>query len=254
MLNLAVLTCVLLADIKFQTRSGRPVIDGVFLNGHGPYRFLLDTGSAINQLGQELAKELGAAPSFQAGLTTVAGTIDHVGGVVDAVRLGPVVVRDQKFLFSTLDNVHILAPEIDGVLGEEFLATLDYLIDFANRCLILNAPSPQGGLRISLEMVENLPVIETSIGKLVLDSGTDTVILYGPVAKPDRQVQTSAGSAAVETVSGIHLSIAGHEYYRGIGVKTPVDFHRVDGDLPASLFKAIFVSNSGKYAILNPKG
>jgi len=31
--------------VRLSMRSGRPLLDNVYLNGHGPYQFLLDTGS-----------------------------------------------------------------------------------------------------------------------------------------------------------------------------------------------------------------
>ena len=36
--------------LKLQVIAGRPVVDGVYLNGQGPYRFLLDTGTQVNML------------------------------------------------------------------------------------------------------------------------------------------------------------------------------------------------------------
>ena len=44
------------AAVKLQMRDRMPVVDGVLLNGHGPYRFAVDTGSAVNQIEPALAE------------------------------------------------------------------------------------------------------------------------------------------------------------------------------------------------------
>lgn len=50
-----ILICILIiaaeplfAEVIRHVRDGRPVVDGVFVNGHGPCRFLVDTGSNVN--------------------------------------------------------------------------------------------------------------------------------------------------------------------------------------------------------------
>ena len=47
------------APVKLEITNGVTVVDGVFLNGNGPYRFMLDTGSETNQLEPEIALKLG---------------------------------------------------------------------------------------------------------------------------------------------------------------------------------------------------
>lgn len=34
----------LFGAVKMQVRDGHPIVDGVYVNGNGPYRFLVDTG------------------------------------------------------------------------------------------------------------------------------------------------------------------------------------------------------------------
>jgi hypothetical protein len=51
-------------SIKLITLSGVAVVDGVFLNGHGPYRFLLDTGSGGNLVDTSIAQTLALIPIF----------------------------------------------------------------------------------------------------------------------------------------------------------------------------------------------
>jgi hypothetical protein len=233
---------------------GRPVVDGVFLNGQGPYRFLIDTGAQANEVEATLAGKLGLAPAFQVEMTTVSGTIPVVGGRIAEVVLGSVKASNQEFLFTTLDDVHALSGDIHGVLGQEFLSRFDFLLDFANRRLVFRAPIPEGGRRVGVETIHGRPAIETSEGKLVLDSGTDAAILFRASSLGEGQVRTASGFTSVATVHRLLLRIAGREYHPANTAFIPRSSPGEDGELPASLFHAVFFSNSGRYVILDPVG
>jgi hypothetical protein len=58
-------------DVKLQAREGRPIVDGVFVNGHGPYRFLLDTGSNVNLIETDLARKIGMKATLHVELASV---------------------------------------------------------------------------------------------------------------------------------------------------------------------------------------
>jgi predicted aspartyl protease len=234
--------------------AGRLVADDVFLNGQGPFRFLLDTGAQTNQVQASIASKLGLAPTFRLEMTTASGTIPVVGGRIAEVSLGSAIGSNQEFLFTSLDGVHTLSAGIQGVLGQEFLARFDYLLDFAGRRLVFGAAAPEGGSRVGLETIDGRPAIETSEGKLVLDSGTDTTILFrASRSAPDGRVLTASGSTAAGAVQGLRLRIAGREYQPARAASLPRASMGEDGELPASLFHAVFVSNSSKYVILDPR-
>jgi hypothetical protein len=164
-------------SIKLITLSGVPVVDGVFLNGHGPYRFVLDTGSGGNMVDMSIAQTLGLIPTFRADLDTVAGIMRVAGSRIAEISLGSATASNQEILFSRLEGPHALSAEINGVLGQEFLAHFDYLLDFANHRLVFGELVPHGGNRMEFESVDGCPAIETSEGKLVIDSGTNITVL-----------------------------------------------------------------------------
>lgn len=240
-------------SVKLHMMTGRPVVDGVFLNGRGPFRFLLDTGAQSNQVQASIARKLGLASTFQIKMDTVSGTISVAGGRIAEVSLGSARASDQEFLFTAMDGVHTLSAEIQGVLGQEFLARFDYLIDFANHRVVFGPEVPEAGTRVGFEKIDGRPAIETSEGKLVLDSGTDTTILFrAPSADPDGRIRTATGPASVSAVQNLRLRIAGREYHPASAASIPKASLGEDGELPASLFHAVFFSNSGGYAILDP--
>lgn len=240
-------------SVKLHMMMGRPVVEGVFLNGQGPLRFLLDTGAQSNQVEASIARKLGLTPTFQTKMDTVSGTIHVAGGRIAEVSLGSARASNQEFLFTAMDGVHALSAQIQGVLGQEFLARFDYLIDFANHRVVFGAGVPEAGRRVDFERIDGRPAIETSEGKLVLDSGTDTAILFrASSSEPNSRLRTATGPASVSTVHRLSVRIAGREYHPANAASIPRASLGEDGELPASLFHAIFFSNSGRYAILDP--
>lgn len=241
-------------SVRLITVSGRPVVDGVYLNGRGPYRFLLDTGAQTNLVEGALARTLGLTPTFRVDMNTAGGSVMVPGGRVADVSLGPASASNQEFLFSSLDEVHALSTKIQGVLGQEFLSRFDYLIDFANHRLVLGGESPTGGDRLDMEFIDGRPAITTSEGKLVLDSGTDVTILYRASSSAMvGQLRTASGYASAATISSLRLRISNREYHPSMGAFLPSHSGRENGLLPASLFRAVFVSNSRGYVVLDPK-
>jgi len=241
-------------SIRLNTISGIPVVDGVFLNGHGPYRFVLDTGAQTNQVDESVARKIGLTTTFQVKMATAAGVIPVDGGRTAEVSLGSASASNQEFLFTSLDGAHVLSTEIKGVLGQEFLAHFDYLLDFAKHRLVFGEPAPEGGRWVGFETIDSCPVIETSEGKLVLDSGANSTILYrsSPPSADGSMIRTASGTAPVSTIQGLRLKIAGREYHPANAASIPRALLKGDGLLPASLFRAIYISNSSKYVILDP--
>lgn len=239
-------------SLKISVLSGRPVADGIFLNGQGPFRFLIDTGAQTNQVDAAIAGKLRLKPTFRAEIATVTGSAMVSGGRLAQVTLGPASATDQEFLFTTLDSIHTLSSSIQGVLGQEFLARFDYLLDFAGRRIVFNAAEPEGGSRTALNMVGGRPAIESDRGTLVLDSGTEVAILFAAATgKSGAQVLTASGSsAAISAMSNFKFQSGGHSWSTS-AASVPQTSAEEAGVVPASLFRAVYVSNSGKYVVLN---
>ena len=223
--------------VKLEILGGRPVASQVFLNGQGPFRFLLDTGAQTNQMEEALARKLGLAPSYQVVLATASGATRVPGGRVSEVALGEASAANQEFLFTNMDGVHALSPEIQGVLGQEFLSRFDYLLDFRGRRLVFGASVPDGA---------RMPV---------LDSGTEALILFHAPARaaPGGTLQTASGTGAVPMVRGATMRIGERTYRPAMAAVATNAPCPEDGLLPASLFGAIFISNSAHYVIAEPR-
>lgn len=239
-------------SMKMLLVSGRPVIDGVYLNGRGPFRFLVDTGAETNQIDASIAQRIGLKATFQTKIVTVRGTAMVPGGRVAELALGAAVASDQEFLFNGLDVIHQLSPRIQGVIGEAFLSRFDYLIDFAGRRITFGAGEPDGGSRMALHLSDGRPALETDKGRLVLDSGTGIAILYAAaIERPEGRVTTASGSGRLLEKRELKFRVGGHAYSTLAAAVSGVSL-REDGLLPASLFHSVYVSNSGKFLVLDP--
>ena len=238
------------APVKLRLLGGRPVVDGVFLNESGPYRFLLDTGAQTNQVDEAIARKMGLAATFRVDMETASGVTHVAGGHLAEVRLGSARAADQEFLFTTLDGVHALSSDIQGVLGQEFLSHFDYRLDFHAKTLDFDAPAAAGA-QIPTERLNGRIVLASSLGRLVLDSGSDTLVLFHASAKGSVSagIRTAAGFAPVRSVSGLRVRIGDRDYKPAQSVVISQPETPEDGLLPTSLFKAVYVSNSSSYAV-----
>src|SRR5215472_6165862 len=243
-------------SVKLSILSGRPVVSQVFLNGRGPYRFLLDTGAQTNQVDVSLARKLGLTATFQVELETAAGATRAKGGRVGRVSLGPAEAVDQEFLFTDLDGLHALSPDLRGILGQQFLAHFDFTLDFHDHRLIFGETpgGTPGGTLIPAHLVYGRMAVSTSLGELVLDSGTDSLILFRSPANlaSDRIRSTSGLWAPASREHAGELRIGDRIFHV---VSTTVGgggATREAGLLPASLFHAIFISNSAGYVVVDP--
>jgi hypothetical protein len=241
------------AAAKLQMRDGLPVVEGVYLNGQGPFRFLLDTGAAMNQMLPSLTNKLGLAPTFKSQLaSSVTGWSFVLGAGGIRVAVDGAQADDQRFLFAGLESLQLGPNDIQGVLGQEFLSRFDYLLDIKGKRLQFGAPALVGttATRIAFSMLDGRPAVDTSLGRLILDSAADSVIRFnvgGGVIM--RQIATLTGTAAAAIVRS-SLVIDGRKVWNGDAVVVASRAGAADGLLPVNLFDRVYVSNSEGFLLL----
>jgi hypothetical protein len=251
--SLIITTVPLFAGVKMQVREGRPIVDGIYVNGHGPYRFLVDTGTNVNLIETRLARAIGMTATFQVDLASAAGKIPATGSDGNQVALDSVKADGQKFLFSGLEAIHDFSPDIQGVLGQWFLSQFDYTLNLRGRQLEFGKQD-RNGTRSHFRIVNARPVVSTSLGDLALDSGAAQLVLFG--VQPDsgsnirRELRTATGTQTIGLVSGKRLIIEGREIWDGGAVAIPAPSEPgLDGLMPLSLFKSIYFCNSEGYVV-----
>jgi Aspartyl protease len=243
----------LFGEMRMQVRDGHPIVDGVYVNGHGPYRFLVDTGADVNLIETNLARSIGLSTTFRTQLASSSGVtvVPAADGI--EVLLGSVKAERQEFLFCRLEAFRDRWPDIQGLLGQGFLARFDYRFDLRGKRLAFGKQDPSG-TRARFRMISGRPAVSTSLGDLVLDSGAERLVLFGVepnVSRGDRsEMRTVAGSLQVGMVFSKTLTIGGRKIWRGDAVAIPNrDETGVDGLLPVRLFNVIYVCNSEGYVV-----
>jgi predicted aspartyl protease len=239
-------------SVKLQVREGRPIVDGVYVNGHGPYRFLVDTGANVNLIETGLARKIGMSTTSQTALTSAAGKVQVSESDGNEVTLDSTEANDQKFVISGLDAIHNSSPDVQGVLGEWFLARFDYTLDLHRKRLEFGKQD-RTGTRSTFKMINARPVVSTSLGDLALDSGAARVTLFGIRADGGdfrMEFRTVAGAQKIGVASGKPLVIDGRRIWNGDALAIPGRPEPgVDGLLPLALFTAVYVCNSEGYVI-----
>ena len=107
------------------------VVLQAYVNGTGPYAFLLDTGSQITMIDEALASELGIKTTTKAALVGV--SLQGKGGkygLVDSVRVGENArVGSLYVLAFDMKDIHAAGYAVRGLIGEDFLSHFDATID-----------------------------------------------------------------------------------------------------------------------------
>lgn len=122
-------------------RHGRATLElvPVWVNGHGPFTFMLDTGSSISSVSRRLATRLRLRSS---------GTTTQIRGVVTSSRVPLVTVTDWKLGSAVLapESVAVLdlsrtGGSVAGLLGSDELRHFGAItVDFARQRLRLAQP------------------------------------------------------------------------------------------------------------------
>lgn len=232
--------------------DGRPVVDGVYVNGHGPYRFLVDTATTSNHIEPRLAQAIGLRATFRTELASAVGVVTALGSDGVELALGEARADRQVFLFAGMDVVHKLSRDIQGILGQAFLSRFDYRLDLRGKRLEFGTQN-LSGRHAQFRNVDGRPTVRTNLGDLVLDSGVSRLVLYS-VEKGRSDwafMQTLAGSQMAGIVNRV-LSIEGRSVWRGEAVTVPGQSEPgVAGLMPVSFFRGVYVSNSESYLVFD---
>jgi len=115
--------------IKFELSGNRPLIEVYLNDNEKPFRFIIDTGSAMTVVSEAAAKALGLKEVARGGKGRGVGgdgTFPLIYGFVDEIKMGDVSVHNVPIY---IRNVHS-RDHIDGYLGlaviSKYYTTLDY--------------------------------------------------------------------------------------------------------------------------------
>jgi hypothetical protein len=265
------------ATVPFHFVRGFAVVVPVTVNGHGPYDFMLDTGSTVTTVDRELGRELALETKGQGTFMTLTEQAPAPLAIAEQVVLGPLAEQNVVVMIRDLSGLHQLCPTARGVLGQNSLNHADFMLDYKHKLIEFDMDGELarslGGHHVPLrreaignnEQYANLSV-HGSVNDngqremdFMLDSGSASLVLFAGIESSGTGYQESfvadtAGRHLLAGVRDLQLVLDGksHEVpthvltMKGAGPK-------IGGLLPTSIFDRIYISNRGGFAMFDPK-
>jgi predicted aspartyl protease len=250
--------------VPVRTPSGLFVVDRVYLNGSGPYSFLLDTGAESSAISPELAAHLALIPAYAVLHVSVASERKAPAHLVKRVSLGGAAARDLEMIELPMETARKAAGPIDGVLGQNFLGKVPWLLDIGRGHLVFDPlrtlePGASGSVVPEIDAGGRILVRATIDGnpaRLVLDSGAAQVVLFSRNAsagsRPGRiETHTTGSSAKIGRLPNLRVGKFQFANLPVAHVAAAQD--GASGLLPASLFGSIYCDAQRGLLVLTPR-
>lgn len=190
---------------------GHAMFVNVMVNGHGPFRVLLDTGCSVTLISPKLAEAVGATVADQEddlidAQNGLGDPIEVQQVALESIELGgvrfeevPAAVSDSFEMFSAIEG-----RRVDGALGFPLFSDLFLGLDFSNQRVLLGSrwPANVPAVRASLPVVEHadVPFVQVKIqGKpveVMIDTGSNHALQFpsGFVSSFQWKVEPRVGS------------------------------------------------------------
>lgn len=265
------------AGVPFHFVKGFAVMVPVTVNGQGPYDFMLDTGSTITSVDRELGQELALQTQGQSTVTTLTERKPTAIAVARKMAIGPVAEENVVVMVRDLNGLRNIAPTARGVLGQNALNHADFLLDYKHKVMEFDK---DGELARSLEgnhvplrreafgndpqyanLAVHLSVNDNGVREVdfLLDSGAAAPVIFGGIESfgsgyPESFVADTVGRELLANVRDLHLEIDGKSKELPSHVLTSRGPGRnISGLLPTWIFNRLYISNSGGFAVFEPK-
>jgi Aspartyl protease len=263
--------------VPFHFVKGFAVMVPVKVNGQGPYEFMLDTGSTITSVDPELGQELALEVRGQSTVTTLTERKPTLLAVARRMAIGPMAEENVVVMVRDLSGLRNIAPTARGVLGQNALIHADFLLDYKHKLMEFDT---DGELARSLDG-HHVPLRREAFGNdpkyanlavhlsvndngtremdFLLDSGAAAPVIFGGIESsgrgyPESFVADTAGRQLLANVRDLHLEIDGKSKELPSHVLTSRGPGRnIGGLLPTWIFNRIYISNSGGFAVFEPK-
>ena len=168
--------------LAIDNRGG--IVVDVRVNGLGPFRFILDTGTARSIVSDDLARELRAPVVAKSEVVTSAGTDMRL-----VVRLGSLALASSRVdgLLAPVipgDRLLQLGPRVRGLLGQDFLSAFNYTLDYRRARLTWDEPlgcAAADAVRMVASEGRFVMALRSESGdslRLVPDSGAEVAVLF----------------------------------------------------------------------------
>lgn len=237
-------------------RPPMPVFADLYIGNRGPYRFLVDTGAQTSLIDRKLAAELNLKPEFQVDVLTQHTTRNLDALRARALRIGSTTLPETELVIDDLSGV---AP-VRGLLGLNALGSLNFSLTPKSGRLELEGERPAGAA-VPLRTVGGRIAVQARMGDeafvLALDSGAAHIALF---RLPAAMAKTHALPTVITTVDGARSAVPTTwtkpmtlgalelpSLPAAILERKDAD---VDGLLPASVFKVVYIDRRRGEAVL----
>lgn len=245
---------------------GQGIVLPVRLNGRGPFRFLLDTGSTHTAVSGKTAAAIGAPVVAKTVIGSAAGSRQTLVVRIDALDVGPISVPGLLASVVELEGI----AGVDGVIGHDALASLRYTIDFRERRVVwwpidalvargsaLELQSSHGRFLISLPQRQ-------SVLRLVPDTGAESLLLFDPDGTlpvtrlpTPATLTTTSGETEVRLARVRELRVGGttlRDVPAALARRDRSEPAEIDGLLPLHLFDRVTFDGPQKRLIVEKTG
>jgi Aspartyl protease len=276
-----------IAGLRPRIVAGALLVIPVKINQSGPFDFMVDTGSQLNVIDPALAAQLNLKSQGTVGLVATAAWSQASVGVLDSLQAGSQTVLKPLAVIQDLGPIQAADPRIRGILGENFLAHFDVLIDYSRGLLCLDETKlmgkyvrgeriplvtsrhPEADLPFSQRLVVPVNLSDTGSRAILLqvDSGSDGPILFAGNRELEQPLLKRAKLQGSE-VNDAHRAFAvlppqdmrlGSRIVRKVPFVTPASGSRnvpdreEDGVLATVLFQRVYVSHADRFMIFDPR-
>lgn len=216
----------------FDTSPHGGVVVNVVLDGHGPFRMIVDTGSTHSVITSRVAAAIGAKATAQAEVSTTAGSRMLPVTSVGCLRLGPIAVPVLPTVVADLP----IAGEADGLIGLDVLADQHFTIDYRRRRVIWHdsdAPAGSGDPSpVDLHTFDGRFIVDALVDgralPLVVDSASEALVLF---SVPSPRARVAAPASLGTLVDHVPVKIGAVVSLR-IGSAEQHDIRAVHADRP----------------------
>lgn len=212
----------------------------VMINGHGPYRMIVDTGGSVTvSLDEDVAAQIGLTSLAPASVHGISGKQECGQALVDELKIGGITCR--RVLTRTFAVRKAVAFSADGIIGTGLFADGRMTLDFLNGRLMVRPSSEEAGPGTSAELrvvgdakLMALVSLQGQPAAAMLDTGADAfAVAPSRLASifPGRKITSIAAPSpafgvgaeegpAISLTPGIDFVFAGRKYenFGGLGL------------------------------------
>jgi hypothetical protein len=230
------------------------------INGRGPFRMLIDTGTTTSLLDPAAAKAAGLKYDHRVILSTLGNDRPLPATSTAELQVGSTRAIGLEIVAASTTQLRKIDPKADGVLGQNFLGRSAYLIDYARKKLWLGDDAIRRAdelpLVLSAEKANGLTILPVTLQaghpswRLTLDSGASNLIVKcnkgcpGIMnARSGERVMTLVGDRPVHSGTLMQVEVAGARIslvHALLVAAEPAD-RQDDGVIPSQWFSAVYV-------------